>query len=63
MEHTSGFRPPDRDFTRAQDAKRAKKDHASRNFERHMDERFKARRASRVETPAASETEGDNANA
>jgi len=63
VEHTSGFRPPGRDFTHAQDAKRAKKDHASRNFERHMDERFKARRASQVETPGKPEVEGGDAEA
>ena len=53
MEHTSGFRPPGRDVPRARDMKRGKHDHASRNYERHMDERFKNRAAERRATAKA----------
>ncbi len=47
MEHTSGFRPPNRDVTHARDAKRTKHDHASRAYQQHLMERFKAREAAR----------------
>jgi hypothetical protein len=55
VEHTSGFRPPGQDFTHAaRQAKRArgKQDHASRRYQRHMDERFRARGVERTQEEA-----------
>ncbi len=57
VEHTSGFRPPGRDFTHARDAKKSKHDHASRNYQRHMDERFRARQIERAEAEAKPEVD------
>ena len=47
MEHTSGFRPPNRDVPHAAAAKRTGHDHASRAYQKHILARFKAREAAR----------------
>jgi hypothetical protein len=58
LEHTSGFRPPNREYGHAAgQAKRAKRDHASRNYQRHMDERFRARQIERTHEEAQDEAE------
>ena len=49
VEHTSGFRPPGRDVAKARRAKRAKHDHASENYQRHLAERFRARQAEQAD--------------
>ena len=61
MEHTSGFRPPGRDVTHAKEAKRAQHDHAARRYQRHINERFKARQAEtdRADLEARPEQDAD----
>ena len=47
MEHTSGFRPPGRDVPHPRDRKRSKHDHASRNYQKHLADRFRERELER----------------
>ncbi|MDJ0959572.1 MAG: hypothetical protein QNJ88_02860 [Acidimicrobiia bacterium] len=61
MEHTSGFRPPGRDVPHSRDMKRSKHDHASRNYQKHLADRFRERELERKrEEEAASRIEKDD---